>query len=353
MQTKKPWRAVSLFCGCGGADLGLLGGFAYLGRRYKKNPVEIVHASDWDRFCVETYNANFGCIAETADVRTLDFRRGSADIVIGGFPCQPFSTLNPTKKPSLKKNQLFWEMARVVSQVRPKAFVAENVKGFRTLHGGKYLGMAKAGFESLGYKVHDSLLRAVDYGIPQRRERVFLVGIRGDVKGEFAFPEASHAGDPVPLSAVIDRLEAEDPRFYFSRRAVEGVKRAKPNMKRALWQDLGGPCLTITSHLAKVSIYSRDPILLVDPARELYRRFTPREAARIQSFPDSFLFPVSETQAYRQIGNAIPPVMMWHVVRSVLGVLGSRLTRARGREAPGRGRHGGGRAARPGRSRRT
>jgi hypothetical protein len=95
------------------------------------------------------------------------------------------------------------------------------------------------------------------------------------------------------------------------------MKNAKKNMKRGLYQDLSKPCLTITSHLAKTSLNSRDPVLLVNPEKELYRRFTPREAASIQSFPDNFIFPVSDTQAYRQIGNAIPPVLMWHVMKSL------------------------------------
>ena len=88
-------------------------------------------------------------------------------------------------------------------------------------------------------------------------------------------------------------------------------------MKRGLYQDLNKQCLTITSHLAKTSLNSRDPVLLVNPDKEIYRRFTPREAARIQSFPEDFIFPVSETQAYRQIGNAIPPVLMWHVANAL------------------------------------
>ena len=95
------------------------------------------------------------------------------------------------------------------------------------------------------------------------------------------------------------------------------MKRAKNNMKRGLAQDLNKPCLTVTSHLAKVSLNSRDPVLLVEANKELYRRFTPREAARIQSFPDSFEFPVSESAAYRQIGNAIPPVLMWQVANAL------------------------------------
>ena len=89
-------------------------------------------------------------------------------------------------------------------------------------------------------------------------------------------------------------------------------------MKRALAQDLDSQCLTITSHLAKVSINSRDPVLLVDAKKELYRRLTPIEAARIQSFPDSFKFAGSEGDAYRQIGNAVPPVVMWRIAMRLL-----------------------------------
>jgi len=95
------------------------------------------------------------------------------------------------------------------------------------------------------------------------------------------------------------------------------MKNAKNNMKRGLWQDLNKPCLTITSHLAKVSLNSRDPVLLVDAEKELYRRFTPREAARIQSFPESFKLVGSQGDMYRQIGNAIAPVVMWHLANAL------------------------------------
>ena len=92
-------------------------------------------------------------------------------------------------------------------------------------------------------------------------------------------------------------------------------------MKRAIAQDMNLPCLTITSHLAKVSINSRDPVLLVNKKKEKYRRFTTREAARIQSFPEDFVFTGSDGDAYRQVGNAVPPVLMWHVIKHILTTL--------------------------------
>lgn len=316
-------RVVSLFSGCGGADLGLLGGFKFNGGIYRKHPIEIVHASDICRKATATYNANFVLPSVTADIFDLSFAEGEADLVVGGFPCQSFSTVNPTKNPLDNRGLLYNQMARVIKQIRPKFFIAENVKGFLVLGGGRYFKAAKETFEKIGYAVTHDVLSATDFGVPQRRQRVFMVGIRSDIKLSFSFPQPSHGVSPnqkplAVLGDVIDSLVPPESKYYFSRRAVEGVKKAKPNMKRALAQDLKEPCLTISSHLAKVSLNSRDPVLLVDGKKELYRRFTPLEAARIQSFPDKFVFVGSEADAYRQIGNAIPPVLMWHLAKSIL-----------------------------------
>jgi DNA (cytosine-5)-methyltransferase 1 len=318
-------RVVSLFSGCGGADLGVLGGFKYLRREYKVQDSEIVHASDINEKAVSTYNLNFDHPADVADIRKLKFPKDFADVVIGGFPCQSFSTVNPTKVPENRDTQLFWEMANVIDMIRPKAIVAENVKGFFRLAGGEYFKMAKAEFERLGYIMKEAILNSSDYGVPQLRERIFMVGVRKVLKKNFEFPAATHGVVGCPrkstLSDVIDSLEGPDPKYLFSQRAVDGVKRAKKNMKRALAQSMDNQCLTITSHLAKVSLNSRDPVVLIDPEREKYRRFTPKEAARIQSFPDTFKFAGSEADAYRQIGNAIPPVVFWHLFAALKGCL--------------------------------
>lgn len=324
----KQFKTVSLFCGCGGSDLGLLGGFSFLRKKYAKNPFQIVHASDINSRAIETYNKNFLHKAIVKDISQLTFQKGCADVVIGGFPCQAFSTVNPTKKPGHESNQLFWQMAKVIQTIRPKVFVAENVKGFYRLSGGKYFNLARNEFASLGYRIYSKLLNAADYGIPQLRERLFIVGVKNDIRFDFEFPKQTHGLTPsrprVSLGAVIKSVVPDNSKFYFSKKAVEGAKRAKPNMKRLLAQDLNSPCLTITSHLAKVSINSRDPVLLVDPAKELYRRFSPREAASIQSFPERFLFSGSDGDAYRQIGNAIPPVLFWHIAQELLLVLNGK-----------------------------
>ncbi len=315
----KKYKVASMFCGCGGSDLGMIGGFSYLGRKYKALPFDIVYAVDNNPNAIQTYNHNFKSKAICADVIEESFSNlPDIDVMIGGFPCQSFSTVNPTKDTNDARANLYKQIVRFLKTKRPKYFICENVKGLLTLQKGAIIQKISQEFEDCGYNVQYRLLKAVEFGIPQRRERVIIVGIRKDMKTDFLYPSiVNEEENAVPLRMVIDKLAIPETRYYFSQKAVEGMKNAKNNMKRGLWQSLDGPCLTVTSHLAKTSINSRDPVLLVDPSKELYRRFTPREAARIQSFPDSFEFPVSEHNAYLQIGNAVPPVLMWHIANAL------------------------------------
>lgn len=315
------YKVVSLFSGCGGADQGIVGDFIFNKKRYKKLPFKLVYATDIDQKALNTHMKNFECekveckdICETSSDEIPD-----CDIVVGGFPCQSFSTVNPTKDPFDARANLYKQMVRVVKDKQPKVFIAENVKGMMTLYKGLIFDRVIKAFEEAGYTTYAKLFNAADYGVPQKRERVIIVGVRNDLNDimEYSFPNETHKDNWVPLSVAVPKLAIEDEKYYFSERAVQGMKNAKNNMKRGLYQDLDKPCLTVTSHLAKVSLNSRDPVLLVNPEKELYRRFTPLEAARIQSFPDEFEFAGSETDAYRQIGNAIPPVMFWHVSNSI------------------------------------
>ncbi len=320
-------KAVSLFSGCGGADLGIVGGFKFDGNAYKQLPYELSYAIDINQKALNTHKQNFKCknivCNDIRDVKTSEIP--DHDLLVGGFPCQSFSTVNPTKNPFDDRAQLYREMERVLREKQPKYFIAENVKGFMTLYKGSIFKKVQEEFEQCGYEITHSLVNAADFGVPQKRERVFIVGIRKDINKKFVFPDSTHSQTGkdgkkkwVPLNNGIDSLIPSDPKYYFSQRAVQGMKNAKNNMKRGLFQDLSQPCLTVTSHLAKVSLNSRDPVLLVDAEKELYRRFTPREAARIQSFPDEFVFAGSESDAYRQIGNAVPPVVMWNIVKALL-----------------------------------
>lgn len=312
-------KVVSLFAGCGGCDRGMIGGFTFNNRFYEKLPYELVYVTDINQKALNTHKLNFSeantvCadICEVSSDKIPDH-----DVLIGGFPCQSFSTVNPTKDPFDDRANLYKQMARIAKDKQPKAFIAENVKGLMTLHKGSIFRRVREAFEDAGYVLSYKLINAANYGVPQKRERVILVGIRKDLGKIFEFPKETTANNWVPLSVAVPELAISEKKYYFSEKAVQGMKNAKNNMKRGLWQRLDEPCLTVTSHLAKVSINSRDPVLLVDPENELYRRFTPREAARIQSFPDDFEFAGSEGDAYRQIGNAVPPVLFWHISRQL------------------------------------
>lgn len=319
------YKVISLFTGCGGCDQGIIGDFVFNKIKYEKLPYEIVYATDIDQKALNTHKLNFTNVqVKCADICDVDISEiPNCDIVIGGFPCQSFSTVNPTKNPFDDRANLYKQMVRVVHEKQPLIFVAENVKGFMTLHKGEIFKKVTNAFENAGYTLSYKLLNSADYGVPQKRERVILVGVRRDLNIQYEFPKATNVGNWIPLSVAVPKLAIEDEKYYFSKRAVEGMKNAKPNMKRGLWQSLDEPCLTVTSHLAKVSLNSRDPVLLVNPEKELYRRFTPREAARIQSFPDKFQFAGSEADAYRQIGNAVPPVMFWHIMKKIAETLGN------------------------------
>lgn len=316
------YRVTSLFCGCGGVDVGTIGDFEFNQHHYDRLPCQLVYSCDIDQKAVDSHLLNFDSEqTECVDICNVESSQIPVhDILTGGFPCQSFSTVNPTKDPFDDRANLYKQMARIAKDKQPKVFIAENVKGMMTLHKGEIFKRILATFDEAGFKCFHALINAADYGVPQKRERVIIVGIRKDIwarHGDFIFPPKTNVGNWVPLSVAVPELAIPEKRYYFSEKAVQGMKNAKNNMKRGLAQDLSQPCLTVTSHLAKVSINSRDPVLLVDPEREIYRRFTPREAARIQSFPDTFRFAGSEATAYRQIGNAIPPVMFWHIVRAV------------------------------------
>lgn len=311
-------KVVSYFCGCGGMDLGLSGGFSYLGRNYEELPFDIVYALDNDPYCTQIYNANFKHKCVVKDVKDIKIEElPEFDMLIGGFPCQSFS-ISAQNPPRLgykdERGMLFFEMVKALNARHPRFFIAENVKGLLSANKGKAFPMIIDEFEKAGYKVKYSLVNASEYGVPQKRERIIIIGFRDeeDYK-KFYFPPTLVG--KVALKKVIDQEVDKDEKWFFSQKAVEGMLRVRDKMNKGRVQNLNQPCNTISSHLAKVSLNSTDPVIAVG---DRFRRFTPLEAARIQSFPDNFSFDgVSDIRKYRAIGNAVPPVLMWHIGKAL------------------------------------
>ncbi len=311
-------KVASLFCGCGGTDVGLLGGFHFQGRYYDSNNMEIVYANDIDPNASKIFEKNFDIKPDNRDIRTVKSEEiPEFDILTGGFPCQSFSIIaqNPIRL-GIKdeRGMLFFEMCRILREKKPKCFIAENVKGILTANKRSAFPLIIKEFEKSGYVVKYSLLNSANYGVPQKRERVIIVGFRNDLNINFVFPDMVfyREDDYIPLSSIIE--ENVEDKYFFSEKAVAGMMKKRDAMNKGRVQDITKPCNTVGAHLAKVSLNSTDPVLMIDGR---YRRFTPREVARIQSFPESFILCGSESAQYKALGNAITPVMFWHVAKAV------------------------------------
>jgi DNA (cytosine-5)-methyltransferase 1 len=294
---------VSLFSGCGGMDLGFVGGFDFLGTDYPKTGFEIVWANEINPAACKTYRHNIGEHIIQGDINnTIDTLPSYADVVIGGFPCQDISINGKMLGIGGKRSSLYTAIVEAVRRVRPKAFVAENVGGLLMKKNDASFKKIMEDFGELGYNVRHALFRASEYGVPQTRERVFIVGTAKGLP-VFVPPEPVH-GRPITAKDAIGDLESLEMNQEFSHvwsyanvSGEQGNRRLKP--------DRPGYTIRAECHGNIQFHYS------------LPRRISMREAARIQSFPDSFLFMSKLRETERQIGNAVPPVLAWHVAKAV------------------------------------
>ena len=322
--SSRKYRIASLFSGCGGMDLGSEGGFTYLGKKYKRLSTQTVYAMDFDAPIVDIYNANFPHKCEVQDILKLDSNDvPEHDILTGGFPCQSFSVVaqNPKRLGYHDaKGKLFFEMVRILKDKQPMVFVAENVKGLLSANKGDTFPLIIKEFEGAGYHVKYQVLNASHFGVPQKRERVFIVGFRDKKAFDFfQFPKPS-TDTQVPISEIVVPEDQVEEKYYFSEAAIEGMNKTKhaKSMNKGRAQPLNQPSNTVGAHLAKVSLNSTDPVLCINGR---YRMFTPREVARIQSFPETFRLTASKTTNYKALGNAVAPVIMWNVTNNIIEAL--------------------------------
>lgn len=178
-------KAVSLFCGCGGTDVGLKGDFEFLGQHYSSNGVDIVFANDIEPKAIDILEKNFSCPTFVGDIKDLDHSViPEHDLLTGGFPCQSFSIVaqNPPRL-GIKdeKGELFFEMCKVLREKQPSVFIAENVKGILSANKKEAFPLILEEFRKSGYYVTWKLLNSVDFGVPQKRERVFIVGFKSEI----------------------------------------------------------------------------------------------------------------------------------------------------------------------------
>ncbi|MDG7000783.1 MAG: DNA cytosine methyltransferase [Nitrososphaerota archaeon] len=300
-------KIVSLFSGAGGLDLGLL-----------KTGHEIVWANDIFLDAADTYKVNIGDHIDTRDICTIPSTEiPDCDAIVGGFPCQGFSVANWGRTLEDPRNRLFREMVRVVHDKQPRYFVAENVKGLLSMGEGKVLSEIEAAFagaSELGYRVRHQLVNAADYGVPQLRMRVIIVGARRDQPDFPTFPPPpTHANPSVarmlklkPWVTVGDALahfpEPENGQHIPNHQNSRYKLRFNGHLGHR-FVDPAKPAQTVTAR----GDDRGGVVVLHHPGN--HRRMTARELAAVQSFPDDFVFSGTKTSAYRQIANAVPPLL--------------------------------------------
>ena len=313
----KDYTVVSLFSGCGGLDLGFKGGFTSLGKKYSKRRFNLLWANDFDEKACFTYSKNFADPIVCADISEL--LKGNypdafahkmpekVDVVLGGFPCQDFSVAGKRKGFDGTRGVLYRSMVETVNRLRPALFVAENVKGLLSMDDGKAIDTIVHDFAALGYTVVYKLHHAADFGVPQNRERVIIVGTNQKLGlPPFEYPIPTHTKDNwVTIKSAIGDLgykkEGAVHNHYWSKAKMfagtQGNSICDP--------DKISPTMRAEHHGNIEWHWNKQ------------RRLSAREAARIQTFPDDFVFYPSTSSAYRQIGNAVPPVLAWNIAVAV------------------------------------
>ena len=314
-------KIVSLFAGCGGLDLGLI-----------KAGHKVVLATDFDRDCMLTYEKNIGKHFLLKDIRELE--KGEIpeyDLLTGGFPCQGFSVANLYRNEKDERNTLYLQIVRILNETRPKFFLAENVPGILSLGKGRVVNQIIKEFSEIGkedgfvgYEVHKYLLNAADYGVPQGRKRVIFLGMQKTFSQEERDILFSNF-PPTPTHS----LNAEEPHtkpYKTLREAIGDLPEPETTEGQSI------PNHICSKHKVKINGYignrqldwdkigptivgrgggTGGPVIAVHP--NCKRRFSVRETARIQTFPDNFVFVGSTSSQFRQIGNAVAVEFAYHL----------------------------------------
>lgn len=328
---EKP-KVLSLFAGCGGLDLG-----------FHKAGFEIVYANDIDPAVKETYEYNLGEI-EICDIRDVNKKAlPRADIIIAGIPCQPFSTAGDRLSTKDDRGTLFGQVIELVDIQKPSVVIFENVRGFLSSKDERGVPMPlrlQKELKKHGYNLYYQLVNALDYGVPQNRHRVFLVGVRNDLNKTFLFPKPASKREALTVGSVINKPLPRGEKQEVWDLSPQSMRLAQHIPEGGSWKCIPEKHLPprlqrILKDMKKYHSpnfyrrFSRDEVMgtitaaatpensgIIHPLEN--RRYSVREIARFQSFPDSFKFiGDSVAKKYKMIGNAVPVMLAYHMAKSI------------------------------------
>ncbi len=297
-------KFIDLFCGIGGFRTAM-------DEACRENDLipECVFSSDIDTFCQDSYEANFGH-RPTGDITQVDEKDiPDHDILFAGFPCQPFSIIGQMQGFNDIRGTLFFDIARIIKHKRPKAFVLENVKQLVGHDKGRTLKTIIKTLQGLGYHVQYAVLNALDYGLPQKRERVIIVGHREPIM--FSFPTPIR-----PFKPLSEILEKKVDKKHYASEYIANKRKAKHKSayKLSIWHENKAGNICSYPYSCALRAGASYNYLLVNGER----RLTPREMFRLQGFPDTYKIVVNDSQARKQAGNAVPVNLVKAVILKLL-----------------------------------
>ncbi len=327
-------KSIDLFAGIGGIRLGF--------ERTFGNDIKTVFVSEWDKYAQETYKANFKDNFDIAgDITKIDEKNiPEFDICLAGFPCQAFSLAGQRKGfndnyKGLCRGTLFQDTARICEYHKPKIIFCENVKGLTIHDKGRTFKVICEAFEEIGYKVFYKVLNSKDFGVPQNRERIYIVAFRNDIApNKFIFPEKTD--DTKRIKDIIEE-EAVPAKYYLSDVYVDTLRKHKARHEAKgngfgyeirEWDGIAGAVVC--------GGMGRERNLLIDNRqtdltptthikgeinKEGIRKMTPREWARLQGFPDTFKLPLADVHLYKQLGNSVTVNVIEAIAKEIKEVL--------------------------------
>ena len=309
------FKQIDLFAGIGG-----------IRQPFQKHGGYNVYSSEWDKFAQTTYRINYGEVPD-GDITLVDEKDiPDHDILLAGFPCQPFSQAGLHKGFEDTRGTLFFDIARILKEKRPKAFMLENVKQLRGHDKGNTIKVILSVLDELNYYVPDpQILNGYHFGLPQNRERIIIVGFNKDYLPEnfkeFEYP-VGQIDEKVCVGDVLEESVGE--RFTISDKLWEGHQARKRKHKKkgngfgfALFNEDSKYTSTISARY-----YKDGSEALIEQSGKNPRMLTPRECARLQGFPDDFIIPVSNAQSYKQFGNSVCIPVIDAVAVAMLDYLG-------------------------------
>lgn len=317
--SNKQFSFIDLFAGIGGMRIA-----------FDRAGGHCVYSNEWNKYSQQTYFANFGEQPDGDITKVNEKDIPNHDILVAGFPCQPFSIAGVSKKNSMGRETgfadktqgtLFFDVCRILKEKRPKAFMLENVKNLCSHDKGRTFQVIKASLDELNYEVFHAVLDGQDY-VPQHRERIIIVGFDRERYGkdiDFEFKLTPKNPKPVMQDILDKDVEAKytlSDKLWIYLQNYAAKHRAAGNGFGYGIAPLDGVSRTISARY-----YKDGSEILIAQEGKNPRRLTPRECARLQGFPDSFKIPVSDTQAYKQFGNSVVVPLMENVAKLIVAKL--------------------------------